>query len=152
MSELGSILRSETAVNGVDRLTIRTRDTKDTLALQIKAIERPDESKGVEVKTADTLLKISFAPTAATFDDASSMRVVDFLRTKGTPSTKYEIWAFTPQDRSLTEAQRLGFYRAAMTRNLLIKAGISPSDIYTQVRVTDPKAADGHMVRVVIKP
>ena len=152
VSELGSILRSETAVNGVDRLTIRTRDTKDTLALQIKAIERPDESKGVEVKTADTLLKISFAPTAATFDDASSMRVVDFLRTKGTPSTKYEIWAFTPQDRSLTEAQRLGFYRAAMTRNLLIKAGISPSDIYTQVRVTDPKAADGHMVRVVIKP
>ncbi|MBC2667982.1 hypothetical protein ACFOON_12405 [Novosphingobium piscinae] len=152
VSELGAILKSETVTNGVDRLTIRTRDTKDTLALQIKAVEQPDASKGVEVKTADTLLKIGFAPTATTYDDENSGKVIGFLRGKVTPGTKYEIWAFTPQTRSVTEAQRLGFYRAAMTRNLLIKAGIAPADILTQVRVTDPKAADGHMVRVVIKP
>ena len=152
VSELGSILRSETAVNGQDRLTIRTRDTKDTLALQVKAIEKPDDSKGVEIKTADTLLKIGFAPTAVSYDDENSAKVVSFLQGKIKPGTKYEIWAFSPQTRSLTEAQRLGFYRAAMTRNLLIKAGITPTDITTQVRVTDPKAADGHMVRVVIKP
>ena len=152
VSELGSILRSETAVNGQDRLTIRTRDTKDTLALQVKAIEKPDDSKGVEIKTADTLLKIGFAPTAVSYDDDNATKVVSFLRGKVQPGTKYEIWAFTPQTRSVTEAQRLGFYRATLTRNLLIKAGIAPGDILTQVRVTDPKAADGHMVRVVIKP
>ncbi|MDE2619412.1 MAG: hypothetical protein KGL54_04535 [Sphingomonadales bacterium] len=152
VSELGAILKSETVTNGVDRLTIRTRDTKDTLALQVKAVEQPVDSKGVEVKTADTLLKIGFAPTAISYDDDNSAKVVSFLRGKIKPGTKYEIWAFTPQTRSITEAQRLGFYRAAMTRNLLIKAGIAPGDILTQVRVTDPKAADGHMVRVVIKP
>lgn len=34
-------------------------DTADTLALQVKAIERPDDSKGVAVKIADTLLKMT---------------------------------------------------------------------------------------------
>lgn len=152
MAELGAVLRSETVTNGADRLTIRTRDTKDTLALQVKAVEQPDDSKGVEVKTADTLLKIAFAPTAYNYDDDNAKRMVGFLRGKAAPTTKYEIWSFSPQTRSVSEAQRLGFYRAAMTRNLLIQAGIAPANIYTQVRVTDPKAADGHMVRVVIKP
>ncbi len=152
VSELGAVLRSETVTNGVDRLTIRTRDTKDTLALQVKAIEQPDDSKGVEVKTADTLLKIAFAPNAFNYDDDNANRMVGFLRSKASPQTKFEIWSFSPQTRSVSEAQRLGFYRAAMTRNLLIKAGVAPANIFTQVRVTDPKAADGHMVRVVIKP
>lgn len=152
VAELGAILKTENPINGVDRLTIRTRDTKDTLAIQVKAVEQPKDSKGVEVKTADTLLKVSFAPTAISYDEANSAQVISFLQGKISPGTKYEIWAMTPQMRSVTEAQRLGFYRAALTRNLLIKAGISPDDILTQVRVTDPKAADGHMVRVVIKP
>lgn len=152
VAELGAVLKSETVTNGVDRLTIRTRDTKDTLALQVKAVEQPDDSKGVEVKTADTLLKVAFAPNAYNYDDDNANRMVGFLRSKAAPSTKFEIWSFSPQTRSVSEAQRLGFYRAAMTRNLLIKAGIPPANIYTQVRVTDPKAADGHMVRVVIKP
>ena len=152
VAELGSILKTENPINGVDRLTIRTRDTKDTLAIQVKAVEQPKDSQGVEVKTADTLLKVSFAPTAISYDDANSAQVINFLHGKIAKGTKYEIWAMTPQTRSVTEAQRLGFYRAALTRNLLIKAGISPDDILTQVRVTDPKAADGHMVRVVIKP
>lgn len=152
VAELGAVLRSETVTNGADRLTIRTRDTKDTLALQVKAMEQPDDSKGVEVKTADTLLKVAFAPNAYNYDDDNANRMVGFLRSKVSPTTKYEIWSFSPQTRSVSEAQRLGFYRAAMTRNLLIKAGIAPANIYTQVRVTDPKAADGHMVRVVIKP
>ena len=39
-----------------------------------------------------------------------------------------------------------------MTRNLLVRAGVAPSDINTQVRVTDPSSKDGHNVRVVLKP
>ena len=152
IAELGSILRSETVVNGTDRLTIRTRDTKDTLAIQVKAMEQPKDTKGVEVKTADTLLKIGFAPTAANFDDESAGKVTSFIKGHPAQGAKYEVWSFSPQTGSVSEAQRMGFYRAAMTRNLLIRAGVSPANIYTQVRVTDPKAADGHMVRVVLKP
>ncbi len=152
VAELGAVLRSPTVTDGAERLSIRTRDTADTLALQVKAIERPDDAKGVEIKTADTLIKIGFAATAATYDEANSGRVIGFVKGKAKPGTKYEIWSLAPQTRSQSEAQRIAFYRAAMTRNLLLRAGIAAADIATQIQVTDPAAPDGHMVRVVIKP
>lgn len=152
VADLGAVLRSPTMTDGAERLSIRTRETPDTLRLQVKAVEQPDDAKGVEVKTADTLLKIAFAATAVTYDDASAARVVGFVKGKLRPGTKYEIWSVAPQTRSLSEAQRLAFYRAAMTRNLLLRAGIAPGDVLTQIRVTDAASADGHMVRVVIKP
>ncbi len=152
VSELGAVLRSPTVIDGAERLSIRTRETPDTLKLQIKAEEQPDDAKGVEVKTADTLLKIGFAPNAATYDDANSARVISFIKGKARPGTKYEIWSFAPQTRSVSEAQRIAFYRAAMTRNLLLRAGLAPTDVTTQIRVTDAASPDGHMVRVVIKP
>ena len=53
---------------------------------------------------------------------------------------------------SRSEAERLAFYRAALVRNLLVRAGIPPATIATQIRVTDPMSKDGHNVRVVLKP
>jgi hypothetical protein len=152
VSELGAVLRSPTVIDGAERLSIRTRETPETLKLQVKAEEQPDDAKGVEVKTADTLLKIAFAPNASTYDDANSGRVIGFIKSKASPGTKYEIWSFAPQTRSVSEAQRIAFYRAAMTRNLLLRAGLAPGDVTTQIRVTDAASPDGHMVRVVIKP
>lgn len=152
VAELGSILKSDTVVNGQDRLTIRTRETNDTLKLKVKAQEQAEDSKGVEVKTADVLLRVDFEPNAVTYDPDNAGKVSAFLKAKMQPGMKYEIWSFAPQTSSLSEAQRLGFYRAAMTRNLLIKAGIAPANILTQVRVTDPSGKDGHNVRVVLKP
>lgn len=152
VSELGAVLRSPTVTDGAERLSIRTRETPDTLKLQVKAVEQADDAKGVEVKTADTLIQIAFAPMAATYDEANSARVISFLKGKARPGTKYEIWSFAPQTRSVSEAQRIAFYRAAMTRNLLLRAGLAPTDLATQIRVTDAASPDGHMVRVVIKP
>ncbi|CAN5124942.1 hypothetical protein BH10PSE12_BH10PSE12_11840 [soil metagenome] len=152
VAEQGSILKTETIVDGSDRLTIRTRETPDTMKLRVKAMEDVQDSKGVEVKTADVLLRVDFEPMAVRYDPDSSKQVLDFLDSRKSPGTKYEIWSFAPQTSSISEAQRLAFYRAAMTRNLLIKAGIDPADISTQVRVTDASAKDGHNVRVVLKP
>lgn len=152
LAELGSILKSETIVDGADRLTIRTRETNDTLKLKVKAMEAPDESKGVEVKTADVLLRVDFEPTAVRYNDENSGQVVAFLKSRQKPGMKYEVWSFAPEMASISEAQRLAFFRAAMTRNILIRAGISPADINTQVRVTDPTSKDGHNVRVILKP
>lgn len=129
-AELGDVLRSETAVHGAERLTIRTRETRDTLVIKVKAIEQPENDKGVEVKT----------------------RIDAFLKDKATPGATYEIWSFVPQTGSISEAQRVAFYRAAITRNVLIRAGIPPSKILTQARLTDPKAPESHSVRVVVKP
>jgi hypothetical protein len=152
IAQLGSILKSETIVDGTDRLTIRTRETPDTLKLKVKAMENADDTKGVEVKTADMLLRVDFDPMAVRYSDDNEKAVVAFLKPRAKPGMKYEIWALTPQDNSISEAQRIGFYRAAMTRNILIRAGISPANITTQIRVTDPSSKDGHNVRVVLKP
>lgn len=152
VSELGAVLRAPAAIDGAERLSIRTRETPDTLKLRVKAVEQPDDARGVEVKTADTLLQIAFAPNAATYDEANSARVIGFLKGKARPGMKYEIWSFAPQTGSVSEAQRIAFYRAAMTRNLLLRAGLAPTDLTTQIRVTDAASPDGHMVRVVIKP
>jgi hypothetical protein len=151
-AELGDVLRTDKPINGSEQLTIRTRETADTLKLQVKAMEQPDDSKGVEVKTADVLLRVTFEPMAVRYNDDATKQVTDFLSTRQAAGMKYEIWSFAPQTSSITEAQRLAFYRAAMTRNLLVRAGIKPADIYTQIRVTDPSSKDGHNVRVVLKP
>lgn len=151
-AELGDVLRTDKPINGSEALTIRTRETADTLKIQVKAMEQPDDSKGVEVKTADVLLKVSFEPMAVRYNDETSKQVLDFLQTRQAPGMKYEVWSFAPQTSSITEAQRLAYYRAAMTRNLLVRAGIKPADIYTQIRVSDPASKDGHNVRVVLKP
>lgn len=152
VAELGSILKSEVLVNGEEKLSIRTRETPDTMKLKVKAMENADNTKGVEVKTADVLLRVDFEPLAVRYSDDNEKAVVAFLKAKAQPNMKYEIWALTPQNSSYSEAQRLGFYRAAMTRNILIRAGISPANIATQIRVTDPSSKDGHNVRVVLKP
>jgi len=152
IAELGSILQSETQVNGSDKLTIRTRETPDTMKIKVKALEESNNEKGVEVKTADVLMRVDFEPMAVRYDDENTRQVMEFLKSRQQPGMKFEIWSFAPQTSSISEAQRLAFYRAAMTRNLLIKAGIAPSAINTQVRITDPTSREGHNVRVVLKP
>ena len=152
ISELGAALKSETPIDGAERLSILTRQSKDTLKIAVKAIAVPKTDKGVEVKTADTLLQVAFEPQALNYDDDSTKKVVDFLHAHPNPGVSYEIWSFAPQTGSVSEAQRMAFYRAAMTRNLLVKAGVPPKFIFTQIRITDPKLPDGHNVRVVLKP
>ncbi|MET0138025.1 MAG: hypothetical protein ABW048_03895 [Sphingobium sp.] len=152
VAELGSILKTETPINGAERLSIRTRETPDTLKLKVKATEEAQNSKGVEVQTADVLMRVDFDSMAVSYDAENTGKVTAFLKGKARPGMKYEIWSFAPQSSSVSEAQRLAFYRAAMTRNILIKAGIQPGDILTQIRVTDASSKDGHNVRVVLKP
>lgn len=152
VAELGSVLRSETVVNGDNRLTARTRETPDTLRIAVKADEQADDSSGVRVQSADVLLRIDFEPLAVRYDADSEKKVKAFLAGRTDTSATYEIWSSAPQTASVSEAQRLAFFRAAMTRNLLVRAGIPGERIKTQIRVTDATSPDGHNVRVVVKP
>jgi len=91
VAELGAALRAPTVTDGAERLSIRTRETPDTLKLQVKAVEQAEDSQGVEVKTADTLIKIGSAANAATYDEANTARIIGFVKSKARPGTKYEI-------------------------------------------------------------
>jgi hypothetical protein len=150
--EVGDVLRSEAPVMAQERLTIRTRDTKDTLQIAVKALEQPAPATGSAVTTAATLLKIAFEAKAVSYAPDDANKVLAFLRDHQDAGAKYEIWSFAPQTVSVSEAQRLAYYRAATTRNLLIRAGITPENITTQIRVNDPVSPNEHLVRVVLKP
>ncbi|MBU6265908.1 MAG: hypothetical protein KGN34_00115 [Sphingomonadales bacterium] len=152
VSQLGDVVKAAAPIAGSEPVSILTRETKDTLAIRVKSVEAAENTKGVEVSTSDTLLKVAFEPDAMRYDEDNQSRVLAFLKGKAAPGVTYEVWSFVPQTGSISEAQRLAFYRAAVTRNLLIRAGIAPGTILTQIRITDPRAPDGHMVRVVVKP
>jgi len=146
------VVKTTAPIVGSETVSILTRESKDTLAIKVKSVQAAGKTEGVEVKTSDTLLKVAFEPDALRYDDDNQAKVLAFLQTRTTPGATYEVWSFVPQTASVSEMQRLAFYRAAITRNLLIKAGIAPGAILTQIRITDPHSPDGHMVRVVVKP
>ena len=153
IAELGTILRQERTVDGDIRLTIRTRETEDTEKVKVKAMEQPKDQTGAEVVTADLLLRVDFEPSAVRYDQESEDQVIDFLNTRAkVGDAKIEVWSFVPQVGSITEANRIAYYRAILTRNILVKSGIEPARISTQVRVVDPGQDNSHNVQVVLKP
>lgn len=151
IAELGAVLRQEEPIDGRERLTVRTRATPETGRIAVKSLETPEPTPGAIVTTADVLIEVDFEPTAIKYGEAERERILQLLQTKAPADADYEIWSTAPQIASVSEAQRLAFYRAVLTRNLLIQAGITPSRIATQVRVLDPAELD-HKVRVVLKP
>jgi hypothetical protein len=152
IAALGSVLKQDQSVPGDERLTIRTRQTPEEDRVAVAALERPKQVDGVAVQSADTLLRIDFEAKAVQFTDEGSKQIQDFLTsTPYRDKAVFEIWSFAPQTASVSEAQRMAFYRAVLTRNQLIQAGIPPGRINTQVRVVDP-TTESHNVRVVIKP
>jgi hypothetical protein len=151
IAERGSILRQEDIIDGDRRLTIRTRKVDESQRIKVAAMERAEESTGVEVQSADVLLTIDFEPDAVRYTKEAEGEVLDFSGRLASGSEAFEIWSFAPQTSSISEAERTAFYRAVLTRNLLIKAGVAPARLSTQVRVIDPSQG-GHQVRVVVKP
>lgn len=151
VADLGSPLVSETAQNGKDRLSILTRTTPDTERIAVKSMEKPVERTGARITSASTLLRVDFDADAVRYTGEDSQKVLSFLKGAIKPGTKYEIWSLVPSTGAISEPMRTAFYRAAVTRNLLIQAGINPGDITTQTRVVDPKSDDGNSVRIVVK-
>jgi hypothetical protein len=66
-------------------------------------------------------------------------------------SGKIEIWSFSPGTTSVSEAQRVAYYRALKMRNILIEKGVNANRITAQIRVDD-QVNRGHTVKVVLKP
>ncbi|PCG14152.1 MULTISPECIES: hypothetical protein [Sphingomonas] len=151
IAQLGSPLVSETIVNGKDSLSILTRDTPDTQRIRVKSAEQPKETRGAQVTSSSTLLRVDFDADAIRYTDEDARKVLDFLKGSVRPGTKYEVWSMVGGAGSVSEPMRIAFYRAATTRNLLIQAGIKPGDIVTQSRVVDPTSGDGNSVRIVVK-
>ena len=151
ISQLGSPLMSDTATNGKDKLSILTRDSPDTKRIAVKAQEQPKETVGARVTSSSTMLRIDFEREAIRYTDEDAQKVIGFLKGALQPGRKYEIWSLVPGTGAVSQPMRTAYYRALMTRNLVIQAGANPEDVTTQTRVVDPTSNDGDSVRVVVK-
>ncbi|KAK0340988.1 hypothetical protein LTR94_028263, partial [Friedmanniomyces endolithicus] len=112
IAQLGSPLVSETIVNGKDSLTILTRDTPDTQRIRVKSAEQPKETRGAQVTSSSTLLRVDFDADAIRYTDEDAKKVLDFLKTSVRPGTKYEVWSLVAGAGSVSEPMRIAFYRA----------------------------------------
>jgi hypothetical protein len=147
------LLRQDEKVQGDTRLSIRTRKTDETLKLRVAAEEKPETQTGSDVRVAELLLDIDFEPEAVEFSEPSKLAIKEFLttRAKEVGTGQIEIWSFAPSTTSVSETQRVAYYRALLMRNLLIERGIPATRIKAQVRVDD-QTNRGHTIKVVLKP
>ncbi len=153
IADTDDFLRQDERVQGDARLSIRTRATDNTKKMRVASEEAPDAQSGSDVRAAELLLDIDFAPKALDYTPEASAEIKLFLDARPTllKSAKFEIWSFAPGTTSVSEAQRVAYYRALKMRNILIEKGVSASRISAQVRVDD-QVNRGHTVKVVLKP
>jgi hypothetical protein len=153
VADTDDFLRQDERVTGDARLSIRTRATDNTKKMRVAAEETPNAQTGSDVRAAELLLDIDFAPKALDYSPEAVSEIKAFLDGKPdvVKSGKFEIWSFSPGTASVSEAQRVAYYRALKMRNLLIERGVAASRISAQVRVDD-QVNRGHTVKVVLKP
>ena len=147
------LLRQDEKVEGDVRLSIRTRKTDNTLKLRVAAEEKPEKTTGSDVRTAELLLDIDFAPDAVEYSDDAKKQIAGFLDSKAdiVKNGVFEIWSFAPSIAGVSSAQRTAYYRALLMRNMLMEKGVASARIKAQVRVDD-QVNRGHSVKVVLKP
>jgi outer membrane protein OmpA-like peptidoglycan-associated protein len=153
IADTDDFLRQDERVKGDARLSIRTRATDNTKQMRVASEEAPDAQTGSDVRAAELLLDIDFAPKALDYTLEASAEIKSFLDARGPllKSGKFEIWSFAPSTGSVSEAQRIAYYRALKMRNILIEKGVSASRITAQTRVDDQENR-GHTIKVVLKP
>jgi outer membrane protein OmpA-like peptidoglycan-associated protein len=146
-------LRQDEEVQGDTRLSIRTRATDNTKKIRVASVEAPSAKTGNDVRTAELLLDIDFAPKALDYTPEAATEIKNFLdnRSELLKSARFEIWSFAPSVASVSEAQRIAYYRALKMRNILIERGVSANRIGAQIRVDD-QVNRGHTIKVVLKP
>jgi hypothetical protein len=107
---------------------------------------------GTRVESADAVLTVSFENDAVQVSDQVIAESVATIQRAGvSPTMKYEVWSVAPIETSLSDAQRRAYFRALVVRNILIRAGVSASNISAQVRVVQGRS-ETHAVRVIAKP
>jgi hypothetical protein len=147
-------LLSENPVDGEDSLVARSRSVPDSkrVAVAAPADEVAKPTTGSRVRQSDALLAIDFDPKAVQFTGEAEEAAQRIVRDANlSPTDKLEVWSIAPSASGVSGAERLAYYRALATRNILIKAGVPPENISAQVKVTDEIGAT-HVVSVLVKP
>ncbi len=139
-------------IDSKDRLSVRSRQTRNTKQIVIATVEQERKHRKVHVTSSTAILSLLFRGGIKITKEASG-ELQDFLKETAGPSSsaKYEIRAFINTDKgSISEARRLAYYRALATRNELLKLGVKARRIAIRVG-SSGRPGDAGKVNVYLK-
>lgn len=101
-------------------------------------------------KLLDGALVVQFGPDITQLSDAEAKEVVEKLKSFGSVDAngRWKLVVVVPA--GFSEASRLGFYRANVVRNVLMKQGVQPGNI--DVRLLESQRDTADSARVIVKP
>jgi hypothetical protein len=128
----------------------RSQDQEGRFIVQSQQDE-PVEG-GEIVQSADVLFTLEFEPEAVRVGTEIQDQAIALIqRADIPPGATVEIWSEAPTTTTVSEAERMAYYRALVARNILIRAGIPATSITAQVRAIESSEGN-HAVRVIVKP
>jgi hypothetical protein len=128
----------------------RSQDEEGRFIVQSQQDE-PVEG-GELVQSADVLFTLEFEPEAVRVgSDIQDQAIALIQRADIPPGAIIEIWSEAPTTSTVSESERLAYYRALVARNILIRAGIPATSITAQIRAIESSEGN-HAVRVIVKP
>lgn len=152
---LGGVLMQEKATDNDTSLTVRSRDIQvEEERIAVASDEVPQETiESVQVKGSSSLITLEFDDVTTRIDEASAMRVQNFLHDNVDDRTgKIAVWSFAASTvGSISEAKRIAYYRGLSARNELMKNGFTTDQIEVHVRVGDTDDTK-NLVRIILVP
>ena len=150
--QLSEELTQNDEIDSEDKLSVRTRQTKNTKQIVISTTEQETDPRKVKVTSATAVLSLVFKGGVKISDEVSG-EVQNYLKTNSDAgqSDRYEIRSFFNTDKgSISEAKRLAYYRALATRNQLLTLGVEAGNIALKVSSSE-RSGDAGKVNIYLK-
>lgn len=151
-SQMSQELTQNDEIESEDKLTVRTRQTKNTKQIVISTSERETDLRKLKVTSSKAALSLLFKGGVKISPDATS-EIQTYLKSNSeiVKTGKYEIRAFfNTTTGSISEAKRLAYYRALATRNQLLTLGVEAKKIAIKVAASG-RGEDAGKVNIYLK-
>lgn len=147
-----TLVRGDATTPGTVAVATTSRKSDTQSSFRVDATTQQNDSGGEVIRSANAILTLKFDPDAVRVDQSIMRSSVETIRRANfDASTKFEVWSTTGISTTISDAQRRAYFRAVAVRNILIEAGIRPSNIVAQVRVAQ-NPIDAPVVHVMLKP
>lgn len=151
-SQMSQELTQNDQIDSKDKLTVRTRATKNTKQIVISTTEQETDHRKLKVISSTAALSLLFKGGVKISKEATS-EIQTYLKSNDEieKTQKFEIRAFFNTTRgSISEAKRLAYYRALSTRNELLTLGIEARKIAIKVAASG-RGEDTGKVNIYLK-
>ena len=151
-AQMSQELTQNDEIDSEDKLTVRTRETKNTKQIVISTTEKETDKRKLKVTSSKAALSLLFKGGVKISKEATG-EIQTYLKSNAEfeKTGKYEIRAFfNTSTGSISEAKRLAYYRALATRNQLLTLGVKAAKIAIKVAASG-RGEDAGKVNIYLK-